>query len=79
MIRTLYSDRLFPPLEQALIEQWSAGCGRRSAVTGTPDLRLPPGIFHWFNPGEIILWWSPDPRMVLFPRELKNFTFTAKP
>ncbi len=29
------------------------------------------GIFPWFNPGEPILWWSPDPRMVLFPAELK--------
>ena len=29
------------------------------------------GIFPWFNPGEPILWWSPDPRMVLFPRELR--------
>jgi len=28
------------------------------------------GIFPWFNPGEAILWWSPDPRMVLFPAEL---------
>lgn len=25
------------------------------------------GIFPWFNPGEPILWWSPDPRMVIFP------------
>lgn len=29
------------------------------------------GIFPWFNPGEPILWWSPDPRLVLFPPELK--------
>jgi len=29
------------------------------------------GIFPWFNEGEQILWWSPDPRFVLFPRELK--------
>ncbi len=28
------------------------------------------GIFPWYNPGEPILWWSPDPRLVLFPREL---------
>ena len=27
------------------------------------------GIFPWFNPDEPILWWSPDPRMVLFPDE----------
>lgn len=29
------------------------------------------GIFPWFSPGEPVLWWSPDPRMVLFPPELK--------
>ncbi len=29
------------------------------------------GIFPWYNPGEEILWWSLDPRFVLFPNELK--------
>ncbi len=29
------------------------------------------GIFPWYNDGEPILWWSPDPRMVLFPDNLK--------
>jgi leucyl/phenylalanyl-tRNA--protein transferase len=29
------------------------------------------GIFPWYNEGEPILWWSPDPRMVLFPENLK--------
>ncbi len=28
------------------------------------------GIFPWYSPGDPILWWSPDPRMVLFPSEL---------
>lgn len=28
------------------------------------------GIFPWYNPGEPILWWSPDPRLVLFPNKL---------
>jgi leucyl/phenylalanyl-tRNA--protein transferase len=28
------------------------------------------GIFPWFNEGSPILWWSPDPRLVLFPEEL---------
>ncbi|WAS99712.1 leucyl/phenylalanyl-tRNA--protein transferase [Rouxiella chamberiensis] len=27
------------------------------------------GIFPWFEPGEEILWWSPDPRAVLYPEE----------
>ena len=29
------------------------------------------GIFPWFSDGDPILWWSPDPRMVLLPDELK--------
>lgn len=29
------------------------------------------GIFPWFSSGDPILWWSPDPRMVLFPDEFK--------
>lgn len=29
------------------------------------------GIFPWFNPGELFLWWSPNPRFVLFPEDLK--------
>lgn len=29
------------------------------------------GIFPWYNQDEPILWWSPDPRMVLFPAEIK--------
>lgn len=29
------------------------------------------GIFPWFDDREPILWWSPDPRFVLFPEDLK--------
>ncbi|WP_418508594.1 leucyl/phenylalanyl-tRNA--protein transferase [Corallibacter sp.] len=29
------------------------------------------GIFPWFNEGEPVIWWSPDPRFVLFPEKLK--------
>ncbi len=29
------------------------------------------GIFPWFNPNDPIIWWSPDPRFVLYPSELK--------
>jgi len=29
------------------------------------------GLFPWYNPEDPILWWSPDPRFVLFPAELK--------
>lgn len=29
------------------------------------------GFFPWFNEGDPILWWSPDPRLVLFPHEIR--------
>ncbi len=29
------------------------------------------GIFPWFNDDSLILWWTPDPRMVLFPAKVK--------
>ena len=36
------------------------------------------GIYPWFNPGEPILWWSPDPRMVLVPNEIRITRSLAK-
>ena len=36
------------------------------------------GIFPWFNAGEPVMWWSPNPRMVLFPEELKISKSLAK-
>jgi leucyl/phenylalanyl-tRNA--protein transferase len=36
------------------------------------------GIFPWFNPGEPILWWSPDPRMVLVPGDIRVTKSLAK-
>lgn len=61
----------FPPLSQALAEP-----NGLIAIGGdlSPAQLLSAysrGIFPWFSNGEPILWWSPDPRMVLFPDELK--------
>ncbi|MDA3903389.1 MAG: leucyl/phenylalanyl-tRNA--protein transferase [Desulfuromusa sp.] len=58
----------FPPLEAA--EDYGL-----LAVGGdlSPErllLAYSLGIFPWYNPGEPILWWSPDPRCVLFPAKL---------
>jgi len=30
------------------------------------------GIFPWFNPEDPILWWSPNPRMLLYPKDFKT-------
>ncbi len=36
------------------------------------------GIFPWFNDGQPIMWWSPDPRCVLVPDEIKVSRSFAK-
>ncbi|MHB1215601.1 MAG: leucyl/phenylalanyl-tRNA--protein transferase [Thiobacillus sp.] len=62
---------LFPPVETALVEPNGllAMGGDLSAARLLEAYRH--GIFPWFNPGEPILWWSPDPRMVLVPGEVR--------
>ncbi len=67
----LTSRLFFPPLEDALVEPNGllAAGGDLSPERLIKAYRC--GIFPWFNENETILWWSPDPRMVLFPNELK--------
>lgn len=36
------------------------------------------GVFPWFNEGDPVLWWSPDPRMVLTCRNFKESRSLAK-
>ncbi len=36
------------------------------------------GIFPWYSPGDPILWWSPDPRMVLYPGDIRVTRSLAK-
>lgn len=71
MITLLRDNTPFPPLEQAMLNP-----NGLLAIGGnlTPARLLDAyrhGIFPWFNSGDPILWWSPDPRMVLFPKEFK--------
>lgn len=60
----------FPPLERALREPDGllAAGGDLSPERLLAAYRH--GCFPWFSAGQPILWWSPDPRMVLFPEEL---------
>ena len=71
MIPWLESDDPFPPSNKALHDP----NGLLAAGGDLSPARLidaySHGIFPWFNADEPILWWSPDPRMVLFPTELK--------
>lgn len=36
------------------------------------------GIFPWFNEGQPVMWWSPDPRCVVLPEEIKISRSLAK-
>ena len=59
----------FPSVEDANNEGLLAAGGDLS--TKRLLLAYQNGIFPWFNEDSLILWWSPDPRMVLFPKEIK--------
>lgn len=78
MIPWLGPDDPFPPVRRALREP-------NGLLAAGADLSVPrllaayrQGIFPWFGEGEPILWWSPDPRMVLFPGELRVTRSLAK-
>lgn len=68
----------FPPLEQALDEP----AGLLAAGGDLSPARLlaayQRGIFPWYSPGQPVLWWSPDPRAVLFPEEFRCTRSLAK-
>ncbi|KLT71795.1 leucyl/phenylalanyl-tRNA--protein transferase [Flavobacterium sp. ABG] len=61
-------DLFFPPVSEADEEGILAIGGDLSPER--LQLAYKSGIFPWFNEGEPIIWWSPDPRMVLFLDEL---------
>lgn len=64
------THRDFPPIEQALKEPNGllAAGGDLSVERLLQAYRQ--GIFPWFDDDQPILWWSPDPRAVLFPDQL---------
>lgn len=78
MIPWLYADTPFPPVSKALQEPNGllAGGGDLSPQRLLAAYRR--GIFPWYSAGEPILWWSPDPRMVLFPGEIRITRSLAK-
>jgi len=78
MIPWLEAHDPFPPLEGALKHP----NGLLAAGADLSPERLlaayRQGIFPWYSAGEPILWWSPDPRTVLIPAELKVSRSLAK-
>lgn len=70
MIPWLAPDQPFPPVQRALREP-------NGLLAAGGDLSLHRlldayrhGIFPWYSEGEPVLWWSPDPRMVLAPSDI---------
>lgn len=64
----LSKDLFFPPVSHADSDGILAIGGDLSSERLL--LAYNSGIFPWFNEGEPIIWWSPNPRMVLFLDEL---------
>lgn len=65
----LQDHQAFPPVDQANKEGILAVSMNLSIVRLLEAYHK--GIFPWYNADEPVLWWTPDPRMVLFPEELK--------
>ena len=70
MIAWLAAGAPFPPVE-------SARASPNGLLAASADISAPRladayarGIFPWYSRGEPVLWWSPDPRMILVPTEL---------
>ena len=63
----LSEEMYFPPVENA-DENGILAIGGDLTVARL-ELAYKSGIFPWFDENDPVIWWSPDPRMVLFPDE----------
>jgi leucyl/phenylalanyl-tRNA--protein transferase len=74
MVPWLHPDTPFPDVSTALTEE-DGPAGLLAAGADLSPARLlmayRRGIFPWFSDGQPILWWSTDPRMVLYTEEFK--------
>jgi leucyl/phenylalanyl-tRNA--protein transferase len=69
VITWLRSDSAFPPIEAALDEPNGLLAAGGDLSPGRVLAAYRRGIFPWFGAGQPILWWSPNPRMVLYVDE----------
>lgn len=67
----LDADCAFPPIHYALTEPNGLIAIGGALTTERLLEAYQQGIFPWFSDDEPVMWWSPNPRMVLFPNELK--------
>ena len=81
MIPWLHRDdppTAFPPVEAALADPDGLLCAGGDLAPARLLEAYRRGIFPWFSEGQPILWWSPDPRTVLYPGEFKLSRSLAK-
>src|SRR4051812_43915702 len=71
VIAWLRGNAPFPPVDEALKSPNGLLCAGGDLSPARILDAYAHGIFPWFSEGDPILWWSPDPRMVLFPGELR--------
>jgi leucyl/phenylalanyl-tRNA---protein transferase len=78
MLSWLERGDAFPPVEKALKDPNGLLCAGGDLSPARLLEAYRRGIFPWYSGDEPILWWSPDPRMVLFCDELKVSRSLAK-
>jgi len=78
MIPWLEHDTPFPPPDRALREPNGLLAAGGTLSAGRLLSAYRRGIFPWYSEGQPVLWWNPDPRMVLFPAEFRMPRSLAK-
>lgn len=71
MIPWLADTPAFPPVETALDDPPGLLCAGGALSPEWLLAAYRQGIFPWYGEGQPILWWSPDPRLVLVPSEIR--------
>ena len=81
MIPWLTADTPFPPVSSALTVADGAAGLLAAGDELSPQRLLDAyrhGIFPWFSDGQPVLWWSPDPRMVLYTERFRRSKSLAR-
>lgn len=71
VIPWLDAHTAFPPLSSALVEPNGLLAAGADLDPGRLVDAYRRGIYPWYSEGQPVLWWSPDPRMVLFVNEFR--------
>ena len=71
MVPVLSPGDPFPPTETALKDPDGLLAMGGDLTSETLIRAYSEGIFPWFSGGQPILWWSPNPRLILLPENLK--------